>query len=167
VNPVDATTWQALGVTLTVIGLLLSLLVWRRRGAGSGLRGVAWSLLPAAAGFTGTLRLLWEIGDSVVRWAGRLVFSPLMWFGIALAGVSVVLFGVSAAVRARQPARSRRTRRSAPERSASREARTGRLPSASSRRAASPPTGATGDVHGADSDDMADIEAILRKHGIS
>jgi len=141
VNPVDATTWQALGVTLTVVGLLISVLVWRRRGAGSGLRGVAWSLLPAAAGFTGTLRLLWEIGDSVVGWATRLVFSPLMWFGIALAGVAVVLFGVSAAVRARRP----------PE----------RLPSASSRRSASPPAGGSGD------DDMADIEAILRKHGIS
>lgn len=160
-NPVDATTWQALGVTLTVVGLLISILVWRRRGAGSGLRGVAWSLLPAAAGFTGTLRLLWEIGDSVVRWASRLVFSPLMWFGIALAGVSVVLFGVSAAVRSRQPARSRRTRSSASERSASPEDRTGRLPAASSRRPAAPPAGGSGD------DDMADIEAILRKHGIS
>jgi len=155
VNPVDATTWQALGVTLTVVGLLISVLVWRRRGAGSGLRGVAWSLLPAAAGFTGTLRLLWEIGDSVVGWATRLVFSPLMWFGIALAGVAVVLFGVSAAVRARRPARSRRSR------SRSETAAPERLPSASSRRSASPPAGGSGD------DDMADIEAILRKHGIS
>lgn len=153
-NPVDATTWQALGVTLTVVGLLISVLVWRRRGPGSGLRGVAWSLLPAAAGFTGTLRLLWEIGDSVVEWATRLVFSPLMWFGIALAGVSVVLFGVSAAVRARQPARRSR---SAPEAPAA-----GRLPSASSRRPATPPA-----AGGSSDDDMADIEAILRKHGIS
>jgi hypothetical protein len=161
VNPIDATTWQALGVTLTVVGLVISLLVWRRRGAGSGLRGVAWSLLPAAAGFTGTLRLLWEIGDSVVRWATRLVFSPLMWFGIALAGASVVLFGVSAAVRARQPARSRPGRPSASKRSAPPEDRTAGLPSESSRRPATPPAGASGD------DDMADIEAILRKHGIS
>jgi hypothetical protein len=159
VTPGDATTWQALGVTLTVVGLLISVLVWRRRGAGSGLRGVAWSLLPAAAGFTGTLRLLWEIGDSVVQWATRLVFSPLMWFGIALAGVSVVLFGVSAAVRARRPSRPRpaRASRRSPE-TAEASHGTGRLPSKPSR---TPATPAPAD------DDMDDIEAILRKHGIS
>jgi heme exporter protein D len=149
-SPVDASTWQAFGVTLTVVGLLISVLVWRRRGAGSGLRAVAWSLLPAAAGFTGTLRLLWEIGDSVVGWATRLVFSPFMWFGIALAGVSVLLFGFSAVLRARQPARSQRSQRSDG---------TGRLPS--SRAPVAAPTGGSGE------EDMADIEAILRKHGIS
>jgi hypothetical protein len=72
---IDSSTWQALGLTLTGIGLLLSVLAWRRRGPASGLRGVAWSLLPAAAGLTGTLRLLWDIGDSVASWAARLVFS--------------------------------------------------------------------------------------------
>jgi hypothetical protein len=164
VNHVDATTWQALGVTLTVIGLLASFLVWRRRGPGAGLRGVAWSLLPAAAGFTGTLRLLWEIGDSVVTWATRLVFSPLMWFGIALAGLSVVLFATSAVVRGRRPGRTagarpgRRSRPSTGSTPSEGSDQTGRLPAASSRRTAAP---AESD------DDMADIEAILRKHGIS
>ena len=160
-NPVDATTWQALGVALTVVGLLISVLLWRRRGAGSGLRGVAWSLLPAAAGFTGTLRLFWEIGDSVVEWASRLVFSPLMWFGIAIAGVSVVLFGVSAMVRGREPARGRPSGRSdTSPKAASAEGsdQTRGLPSTTSRRPATPAV---------DDDDMADIEAILRKHGIS
>src|SRR6476620_11820050 len=90
-----------MGVTLTIVGLVLSMIVWRRRGPAAGLRGVAWSLLPAAAGLTGTLRLIWDIGDSVVNWATRLVFSPVVWAGIVLAGVSVVLFGVSGAMRAR------------------------------------------------------------------
>src|SRR3954463_5952329 len=97
----DATTWQAFGLTLTVVGLLLSLVAWRRRGPASGLRGVAWSLLPAAAGLTGTLRLLWEIGDSVASWAARLVFSPIVWVGVVLAGVSAVLFVVSGSMRSR------------------------------------------------------------------
>ncbi len=100
-NGIDASTWSAMGVTLSVVGLAVSVLLWRRRGAASGLRGVAWSLLPAAAGLTGTLRLLWDIGDSVVHWATRLVFSPVVWSGIVLAGVAVVLFGVSGVLRAR------------------------------------------------------------------
>jgi hypothetical protein len=119
---------------------------------------VAWSLLPAAAGLTGTLRLLWQVGDEVASWAVRLVFSPLVWAGIVLAGVSVVLFGVSAAMRRRgvggRP-KSREKERSLPaERSA---------PAAGP---AKPP--ARGAAKGAaqDDDDMADIEAILRKHGI-
>ncbi|MFC7745191.1 hypothetical protein ACFQXA_36345 [Nocardiopsis composta] len=34
-----------LGAAITIVGLLISWLVWRRRGAAAGLRGVAWSLV--------------------------------------------------------------------------------------------------------------------------
>ncbi len=145
-NGIDATTWQALGLTLTVLGLLLSLLLWRRRGPASGVRGIAWSLLPLAAGLTGTLRLLWQIGDSIVSWAVRLVFSPVVWLGIAVAGVSLMLFAVSAAMRARGVGTSKRT---APAKE---------LPDKPSRKRAEPAV---------QDKDMDDIEAILRKHGIS
>jgi hypothetical protein len=167
VGIIDASTWQALGITLTLLGLVVSLLVWKRRGAAAGLRGVAWSLLPAAAGLTGTLRLLWQIADSVVSWAVRLVFSPVVWVGIALAGVSVVLFGVSAAMRSRGVG------------SASKRERPSQLPSKrSSARAESPPPvpaqsrGNKSEAKGkgkdaGDVEDMDDIEAILRRHGIS
>ena len=143
------------GVTLSVVGLVLSALLWKRRGAATGLRAVAWSLLPAALGLTGTLRLVWQVGDLVVTWATRLVFSPVVWAGIVLAGVSVVLFGVSAAMRARG-------RGGAAEDTGSAKAvgPTGadrQLPAKRSSRKAKP---AVGD------DDMDDIEAILRKHGI-
>jgi hypothetical protein len=146
---IDSSTWQALGLTLTGIGLLLSVLAWRRRGPASGLRGVAWSLLPAAAGLTGTLRLLWDIGDSVASWAARLVFSPVVWVGIVLAGVSAVLFVVSGSMRsrgvgARRPVGSQKSDR-------------GELPERRSSRKAEPAV---------QDKDMDDIEAILRKHGI-
>jgi heme exporter protein D len=145
---IDNATWQALGLVLTVIGLGVSALVWRRRGAADGLRGVAWALLPLAAALTGTLRLLWEIGDSVASWAVRLVFSPVVWLGIVLAGVSLVLFVVSGVLRGRAPKRSRSERRAE---------RRAQLPAhAGGPRAAAGPD-----------DDLADIEAILRKHGIS
>ena len=154
-DSIDSSTWQAVGVTLSVVGLVLSALLWKRRGAATGLRAVAWSLLPAALGLTGTLRLVWQVGDLVVTWATRLVFSPVVWAGIVLAGVSVVLFGVSAAMRARG-------RGGAAEDAGSAKAvgPTGadrQLPAKRSSRKAKP---AVGD------DDMDDIEAILRKHGI-
>jgi hypothetical protein len=155
VGPIDASTWQALGLTLTLLGMILSFLIWKRRGAAAGLRGVAWSLLPAAAGLTGTLRLLWQIGDSVVNWAVRLVFSPVVWLGIVLAGVSAVLFGVSAAMRSRGAG-------SAPERKPGAE-----LPAKRSAAKAKGPAAAVKAKPAGQDDDMDDIEAILRKHGIS
>jgi hypothetical protein len=127
------------------------------------LHAVAWSLLPAVAGLTGTLRLLWQIADSVVSWAVRLVFSPVVWLGIVLAGVSVVLFGVSAAMRSRGAgAASKRGRRSElPEQRSSPKAESagGRGPGKA--------RGAGGAGDAGDAGDMDDIEAILRRHGIS
>ena len=150
-NDIDATTWRAIGITLSVVGLFISLLLWRRRGAASGIRGAAWSLLPAAAGLTGTLRLIWEIGDSIVSWAVRLVFSPVVWLGVALAGVSLVLFVVSAAMRARGVG----AKRVAPAGSGK------QLPRERSAAKAKKAEPAVQDK------DMDDIEEILRKHGIS
>lgn len=155
VGVIDASTWQALGITLTLLGLVVSFLVWKRRGAAAGLRGVAWSLLPAAAGLTGTLRLLWQIANSVGDWAVRLVFSPVVWLGIVLAGVSVVLFGVSAALHSRGvgsgPKRARKAELPRQQRSSSKAEKVGGAPRADDDNA----------------DDMDDIEAILRRHGIS
>jgi hypothetical protein len=161
VNGIDATTWQALGLTLTVLGLLISILLWRRRGPASGVRGVAWSLLPLAAGLTGTLRLLWQIGDSIVSWAMRLVFNPVVWIGIAVAGVSLMLFAVSAAMRARGVGTTPRARtRETPQQTGGQSGRQPgqQLPQKPSRRKAEPAV---------QDKDMDDIEAILRKHGIS
>lgn len=148
---VDAVTWQALGLALTVVGLVVSAVVWRRRGPTAGLRGVAWSLLPVAAGLTGTLRLLWEIGTLITGWALRLVLDPLLWLGVAIAGVSLVLFVVTGVLRAKGV--GRRSRRKEPEQ------QPGRALSPSSSRTPATPTG--------DDDDLADVEAILKRHGIS
>lgn len=144
---VDAATWQALGLVLTLIGLGLSAVVWSRRGPARGLRGIAWSLVPLAAGLTGVLRLGWEIGDAVVQWAGRLVFSPTVWLGLLVAVLSALLFVVSGAMlRRRAPAKGAK---GAPP------AGSPALP----RNRSAPPAASPGD-------DMADIEEILRKHGI-
>lgn len=147
---IDNVTWQVLTVLLTVMGLLTSALLWRRRGPASGVRGVAWSLLPVAALLTGTWRLIWEIGDAVVSWAVRFVFSPLVWLGVGVAGISVVLFFVAAAMRSRGIGSKPRTVAS-PGKAADPALTTG-----GERPAAAPVD-----------DDLADIEAILKRRGIS
>jgi hypothetical protein len=158
-STVDATTWQAVGLTLTVVGLALSVLVLRRRGPAAGLRAAAWSLLPLAAGLTGTLRLVWRIGVLVVDWAARLVFSPFVWVGLGVLGVSVLLFLVSGLMRARGV--GGRSGDRTPRRAASVGA--GPAPSPARERG-----GRAGRAEPAVQDkDMDDIEAILRKHGIS
>jgi hypothetical protein len=152
VNSLDNVVFQALTVVLTLSGLVASGLLWRARGAASGLRMLGIALLPVAAYLTGTLRLIWEIGDAVVSWAIRFAFSPLVWLGIAVAGTSVLLFVVSSAMR-------RRGRGVHGGAAAEQRRRTGdpSLPTGSSRPPATAP----------ESEDLDDIEAILRKHGIS
>jgi hypothetical protein len=160
VGEYDATTWQAIGITLTVVGVVLSFLAWRSRGAAAGLRGLAWSLLPLAAAMTGLLRVVFEVTESVSSWAVRLVFSPVVWTGIVVGGVSAALFVVSGLLRRRGGQRPTRA-----ERKAQKAAGAGATPAAVSSTGATPArqqgTPAVQD------DDMADIEAILKKHGIS
>ena len=74
------------------------------------MRGLAWTLVPVAAWLTGTLRLAGDVVDAVTGWAAHLVFDPLTWLGIVLAGVSVVLFGASATMRRRGIGTRERTR---------------------------------------------------------
>lgn len=148
----DTITWQALTAVLTLLGLVGTVAFWRRRGPVAGLRMLAVALLPAAAYLTGTLRLLWRIGDAVVDWATRLVLSPSVWFGIAVAGVSALLFVVAGALGRRGVGSAPRSRKEAA------------LPAAPSQPPARP--GGTAATPAAD-DDLADIEAIPKRHGIS
>jgi hypothetical protein len=141
---VDSATWAALALTLTLIGGALTVVAWRRRGPAAGVRGLAWTLVPVAAWLTGTLRLATEVVEAVVDWAARLVFSPAVWLGIVIAVVAAVLFVVSGMMRARGVGGA----------SPRQEREVGQ----SKRRAVAPPAD--------DDDDMADIEAILKKHGI-
>ena len=137
---IDTTSWTALGLTLTILGLVASWVVARRRGLAAGLRGTAWSLLPLAAAMTGVLRLGANLAGDVSDWALRLVFSPVVWAGLVLTGVSAALFAVSGLLRRRGPKPKEKTERK--------------------QVTASGPTPAAPVL-----DD--DIEAILKKHGIS
>lgn len=156
---VNDVSWGALALTLTLIGCLWTWWAWRHRGVLAGVRGIAWTMLPVAAWLTGVLPLLGQVTSAVTHWATRLVFSPVVWLGITLAGTSFMILAVTGVLeRRRAPAElpatdsapavgSRRTKRRAPTDAAQGSAR------------------ATSDAPGAD-DDFSDIEALLRQRGI-
>ena len=167
----DDATWTALTLTivLTLGSGALTWLAFRRRGLPAGLLGAAITLLFPAAYLTRTLRMFADIAGSVSSWATSLVLSPTVWLGIALAGVSVVLFGTSRALASRdigtrRPVDGRGGPAAAPGAPARDE-----LPA--SRRPASKGAGKGGkgapQGEPAIDDELADIEAILRKRGIS
>lgn len=163
-SSLDQTTWTALALTLTVVGGALSYVTYRRRGLAAGLRGVALSLLPLAALLTGTLRLLVAVGGEVSSWATRLVLSPVVWTGVALAGVAVVLWVVAGMLASRGVGVSGR----APEK-AVRKGERARQQVGGTAAPGAPPASAPagGRTKGAPRDeDMDEIEAILKKHGI-
>ena len=156
---VDSTTWAAVAFVLTVLGAAYTWFAFRRRGLASGLRGLAWTLVPVAAWLTGTLRLAANILNDVLDWAARLVFSPTVWLGVIVAGVAVLLRLLSGVLRARGIG----TREPAVEGGRARQVETTR-PDTTARpteRASTRGRPAKGDA-----DDMDEIEAILKRHGI-
>ena len=147
----DEVTWAALTAVLTALGAAWTWYAFRHRGVASGLRGAGLTLLPPAAWLTGTLEMFTEIGGSVTDWATELVFNPRVWAGVVVAGLAVLLLVVSGVLRDRALAsgtpRARRRRLAAGEEP--------ELPASS------------GSNSPLAEDDLSDIEAILRRRGIS
>jgi hypothetical protein len=168
---------------LTALGLFLSYLVMRRRGLGPGLRVAAWSLLPLAAYLTGSVPMFWKIGVAIGDFAKGFVFSPKVWAGVALAGLTVVLLMVARPLRKRGVAGGQDKQPAAgaakvPLGSAQGATRT--LPDATGRQLATRPDPAAPAAAPAkvqakarrgknadDDDDLGDVEDILRRHGIT
>ena len=156
---------------LTGLGLVLSYLVMRRRGLGSGLRGAAWSLLPLAAYLTGSVKMFWKIGVAIADFAKGFVFSTEVWSGIAVAGVAALLFVVSGSMRRRrvkqgQDKQAVGAKAGATSAAGGRElARTAPAATAAPDRA--PVKARKGKSAAGDDDDLGDVEDILRRHGIT
>jgi len=174
----DKIWWLPICGGLTGLGLVLSYLVARRRGLGSGLRGAAWSLLPIAAYLTGSIEMFWKMGVAIGDWAKGFAFSPRVWSGIAVAGLAVVLFVVSGPLRSRRQVKSAGggTRAVGAAKPSTALAPTAGLPATVAtpksiqtaaeplpRRGAKPAKGKKADDEGIGSD----VEDILRRHGIS
>jgi hypothetical protein len=149
---VDDASWAALALSLTVLGGIWTWFSFRRRGLASGLRALAFTLLPAAAYLTKTLRMFTEIADAITDWAARLVFSPSVWLGVMVTAAAAGLFVVSGWLRRRERARAPRATGAGEKRA---EIARGRG------------TTARGPVDDPVDSEMAEIEALLRKRGIS
>ncbi|TMR93471.1 cellulose synthase [Nonomuraea basaltis] len=159
----NAIAWLPLCAGVTAVGLVLSFMAFRRRGAASGMRMAAWALLPLAAYLTGALQAVWTIGTTVVGFVTSLVFNPIVWAGVAVAGLSVVLFVVSGVLRGRKlAAGKKRADSDTPARQQPVQ------PTANKAAAAAQPKPAvTGRKEGKSEDDFSDIEDLLKRRGIS
>src|SRR5260370_36876936 len=152
---------------LTGLGLVLSYLVMRRRGLGSGLRGAAWSLLPLAAYLTGSVKMFWKIGVAIADFAKGFVFSPEVWSGIAVAGLAALLFVVSGPMRRHRGKRGQRGQEAVATRTAGREIAPRTAPVATTPSAQTPVKARKGKNEAGDDDDLVDVDEILRRHGIT
>lgn len=164
-DDLTATAGLSLGAALTIVGLLITFFVWRRKGVASGLRGVAWSLLPLAAGLLGLMNAIWQFVLSLLGIVAGLVFNPLVWAGAVMVGVSVVLYVVSGFMRVRGLGTSPRGAAKGGE----------NAPKAEGGAKAAGPAGAPAGQVGAkapkksggdDISDFSDIEDLLKKRGI-
>jgi heme exporter protein D len=148
---VDDVTWGALTLTLTLLGGIYTWFAYRRRGVAAGLRGAGITLIPVALLLTDTLKMVTRIADAVGDWAVNVVFNPFMWAGLVVAGISVVCFVVAGVLTRREIGTMPRASRADPGAKA--------LPEARGRKAQ--PV-----VDPVDAE-MAEIEALLRKRGIT
>ena len=149
-------------LALTAAGLVAAWGRWRRKSPRAGVRMLAWAVLPMAFYLTGLADLAERIGSAFTKFGAAFVFSPKTWLGVVIAGVALLLLLVSGGlpkVPRRKGSKAVKQDGSAPE------AARGK---ASGPQALTTGTGRTRKQAAADGDDdMADIEAILRRRGIS
>jgi hypothetical protein len=176
--------WLPLAAGLTILGLVLSYLAYRRRGVRPALMGTAWSLLPIAAYLTGAIEMLWKIGAAIGQFGTGFVFSPAKWAGIGVTGLAFALFlAAGGRMRRRASRESRRAARgedkaaadastapaglAAPDRTRALATRSSaRTPAPADRAAAAAPAKGSRRTAPPVDDDMKDIEDILRKRGL-
>ncbi len=168
----DKIAWLPICAALTGLGLVLSYLVMRRRGAGAGMRGAAWSLLPLAAYLTGSIEMFWKMGVAIGDFATGFAFSVKVWSGIAVAGLAALLFAVSGPLRRRGVKRGGGKEATAAAGAAGQLKATpgGQLATRSGPATAAAPAPAKarkGKNTGGDDDELADVADILRRHGIT
>jgi len=132
--------WVAVAIASALAGWL-SLRAGRRGDGVGALRWAGWALVPPALLLTGTVRLVGRVTAAVTSWGAGLVLSPLTWLGVVIGAGAVTMIVGAAALR----------RRRAPDPVTTRRRRVDSGPASSSRPV---------------DDEMAEIEAILKRRGI-
>ena len=161
--------WFFLCGGLTALGLIGSWFALRRRGPRAAARWLAWSLLPIALYLIGILQVLWRFGVAIGDFFGGLAFSPKVWSGVALVGISLVLFVVTGGLRGR--ARRKRAKAEPDSQPPATRALGAAPPAVASAGMASRPKAAPVPAKRkgapADDEDFGEVAAILKRHGIS
>jgi hypothetical protein len=161
--------WFFLCGGLTAVGLIGSWFALRRRGPRAAARWFAWALLPIALYLVGILQVLWRFGVAIGDFFSGLAFSPKVWSGVILAGISLVLFVVTGGLRGRS--RRKRARAEPDSQPPATRALGAAPPAAASAGMASRPKAAPVPAKrkGAapDDEDFGEVAAILKRHGIS
>ncbi|WP_152364786.1 hypothetical protein [Microlunatus speluncae] len=147
---------------IALLGVIVTAVAWRRGNKGRVVQGIGVVLAPIALYFAGLLTLVWNAVVAVVGWAARIVFTPLVWLGITMLGVCLVLWVVGGIVAKRTGGKEKSAEPAAPKQVAG-QSRTAAV--TAGKPAAQPkqqPKQAAAPVD----DDMAEIEALLKKRGI-
>jgi hypothetical protein len=146
---VNDASWGALALSLTVLGGIYTWWALRHRGMVAAVRAAGLTLLPIAAWLTGLLQVFGTITNALGNWLARLVFSPSVWLGMIVFVVAIVMIvGANALARRGSPQAARKSRKAAP---------------AGSPKAVAAPSPTDPLID----DEMAEIQAILKKRGIS
>ncbi len=152
--PAVDTVLLPLCVGLTLLGIIATGIAWRRGNKGRVVQGVGLALAPIALYLSGLLRLLWNAIVAFGTWASTLVFSPLVWLGMALLGLCIVLWVVGGMVARRSAPRAKETKAASGASTAAALPAKGRIGRA--------PTRQQPEVD----PEMAEIEALLKSRGI-
>ena len=171
--------WLGLAAGLSILGFVLTYVIYQRRGLRPALMGAAFSLLPIAAYLTGSIEMFWKIGAAIGKFGSDFVFSPEKWAGIGVTGLAIVLFLAAGGRQRRRAAREQRRARRAEEPGQAEGRATAGIDAPDRTRAlatrgtartpvpADHPVGKASRKQAAPADDdMKDIEDILRKRGI-
>jgi hypothetical protein len=134
----DTVVWLPNALVLTVVFGAFAWWRWRRKGTVAGLRWTGVAMLPLALYGIGLFRLVWSVGLALSRFLSGFVWRPSVWIGLILTAIAVALIVLPSKV-----SRSAGESRSEPKQVTSARKKT-----------------AGGDG------DMADIEDILKRHGI-
>lgn len=156
---------------MTILFAIGTLWAFKSRGVPAGLRGLAVTLLPVAAWLTGTLEMLTEITGAVLDWATGLVFDPRVWAGVGLFGTAALLWLIAGRMRTSAVAKARGARKQSANQAPLNQAGANIPATGAQLPPATRSPGASGSASGGEpllaDPDLADVEDILRRRGIS
>ena len=150
--------WFLLCGGLTILGLIGSWFTLRRRGGRAAARVAAWSLLPIGLYLIGVIQPIWNF-------AYGLVFSPKVWTGLVLLGITALVFAVTGGLRG-----SRSAKKQADGTKEDTAGGPGQLTAGSAatgQRTQPAPAPAKRKGAPAADDDFDEVAQILKRHGIS